>query len=347
MLDSPRGVSPNAAGLFNGLRTILASVPNPKVSNDGTRNIIQADLPILESDPSDSQISDGAKYPFLAAALIAKRCEDYLFRSNRSDVVALLHMNAAAETALATDNRLDSKMAELEKLQSDKNLIFTQIDQLRDELRKVLDAAHDSLKRFNKDVGLIGEKEEQARAKREQDWQEEKKLALQALRDEISEYTKIEASIGLWRNKARNHTIAYLALGTAFGSILLGIAISLVLGFIGEFVQRLTIIPSDHQFLGVALLVVPTLAVAWFLRFLGRLAIQNFSLANDASQRHAQIQTYLRLLGDPKKPISEQERILALAALFRPLPGQGADDVSPPTVVDLLKEAQERFTKTN
>jgi hypothetical protein len=69
------------------------------------------------------------------------------------------------------------------------------------------------------------------------------------------------------------------------------------------------------------------------------------SLAHDARQRHAIIRTYLRLLGDPKKPINEKERILALAALFRPLPGQGLDDVNPPTIADLLKEAQEQLPK--
>jgi hypothetical protein len=99
--------------------------------------------------------------------------------------------------------------------------------------------------------------------------------------------------------------------------------------------------------LAIALIAIPTLAIAWLLRFIARLAVQNLALAQDAEQRHAQVSTYLRLLGDPSKPISEKERILALAALFRPLAGQGLDDVSPPTVFDLLKEAQEQITKRN
>jgi hypothetical protein len=41
---------------------------------------------------------------------------------------------------------------------------------------------------------------------------------------------------------------------------------------------------------------------------------------------------------------ADKERILALAALFRPLPGQGLDDVNPPTVAD-LEEAQERLPR--
>jgi hypothetical protein len=102
---------------------------------------------------------------------------------------------------------------------------------------------------------------------------------------------------------------------------------------------------GDQEYLGLGLLIIPALAVAWLLRFIARLAIQNLALAEDAQQRHAQMTTYLRLLGDTRSPIDKNERILALSALFRPLPGQGPDDVNPPTVADLLKEAGEKALK--
>jgi hypothetical protein len=102
---------------------------------------------------------------------------------------------------------------------------------------------------------------------------------------------------------------------------------------------------GPEQYFGIALLLIPTLAVAWIIRVVVKVTLQNLSLAQDARQRHTQILTYLRMLGDANHPISDKERILALSAIFRPLSGQGMDDVNPPTVADLLREALDGSTK--
>ena len=114
-----------------------------------------------------------------------------------------------------------------------------------------------------------------------------------------------------------------------------------------DFAKRIAVeFSGNKQYFGIGLLLIPTLALAWVIRIIIKVTLQSLSLAQDARQRHTQILTYLRMLGDSTHPISDKERILALSAIFRPLASQGTDDVNPPTVAELLREAIEGSTKS-
>jgi hypothetical protein len=335
---------------------LLSQSPGPNTGRGADQSIIRAKLPILNGDIPQDRVEQAKRLPLLVAAVIAKRCAKYLFESGHQDAAPYLQMNAAIEAAVAIDNiggpieqtinaKLEETTAKINEINTQAAAALKDLEEFRFGTQKTIDNSISSVTQAIDKLAIQEKEQNENETKRKTRWETEKTAALQSIRDEVTEFTKIQASINLWRTKARWHTLNYIALGFIFGASLVAVAYVMVFGYISNFITELTKIPADHQFLGIALLTIPTLAVAWLLRFIARLALQNLSLAHDARQRHAQVNTYLRLLGDPSKPISENERILALAALFRPLPGQGPDDVNPPTIAELLKEASEHVTK--
>jgi hypothetical protein len=314
---------------------------------------VKSNMPLLTSEPLDSQMDLLARYPTLAMAFILKRSERALKSSGNAAIVQLLAAYNAAEacvierTLASGDEVAKLVEARLEPYNLRATSAEKKVQRAVENLEK---AAQDSIDRNYSLAAQLSRSVEQAeslieslRAK-EATWETTKKETLEGLQKEVREFAKIEASIDLWKRKARIHTWNYGLLGLVFGLSLIATTVFVFQSGRG-YVEGLATVPTDRQALAIALLAIPTLAIAWLLRFIARLAIQNLALAHDAQQRHAQASTYLRLLGDPSKPISESERILALAALFRPLPGQGNDDVNPPTIAELLKEAQERIVK--
>ena len=57
------------------------------------------------------------------------------------------------------------------------------------------------------------------------------------------------------------------------------------------------------------------------------------TLRADAQHRQSMLETYLALRGEVG--LKDEERVIILTALFRPLPGQGPDE-NPPTVATEL-----------
>jgi Family of unknown function (DUF6161) len=352
--------NPGISTVVGHLRqVILGNMPTPTVNKIDNYFVVSSKLPLIRSDVPKEKIEQGQTYPLLAAGILISRCGKKLLESHDQEAARLLVMSSIAESnlILKTEDQLlkpawDAVDSQLSITQGRVDSFLSEAKERMAILERVLAASQETLSKAMSETNNVKAESERAiaearqhEAAREMAWKRERETALIALRSEVAEFSKVETSINLWRTKANWHTFNYIALGVVFGGSLLGTAYIIIFGRMADFISELTNIPADHQFLGIALLTIPTLAVAWFLRFVARLAIQNLSLAHDAQQRHAQINTYLRLLGDASKPISEKERILALAALFRPLPGQGTDDVNPPTIADLLKDALEQVPK--
>jgi hypothetical protein len=335
-------------------QTLLRTQPARAERGDTKTALIIYDLPIIKSDAPQERIADGQKYPLLAAALLVNRCRTFLLKSAGQDIAPFLHMAAFWELSQLVDPRTELiKQAVSSEVQGLAKIVaneFAELARVKNDLSNAFTRDQKSLSVAVQDLSASKAKFKEDTQSALAEWKDERTSAVKALRDEINEYIKIETSIDLWRTKANWHTIGYATLGTIFGACLIAVSalfvLSIYYGYATTYVQNLVSLAGNNQFLAISLITIPTLAIAWLLRFIARLAMQNLTLAHDARQRHAQIRTYLRLLGDPKKPISEKERILALAALFRPLPGQGPDDLNPPTIADLLKEAQEGVSKT-
>jgi len=341
-------------GSLRQLRETLKKSLQCSTSVHGDRAEVQSSLPVMLDVPAQSKLKEASRFPFHVAAVLAMRCKDALQQTADSAAAHFLEMAASAEASsiitVETDLRvaLENKFrTAIEHQQETVNtLIHDATEKISDfqTLEKIL---HDGIEKYDRELAaaksefqnLIGETREQQRT-----WETERKQTLVSLREEIAEFTKIEASLDLWSKKANAHKRVYVALSSIFSATLIALAL-LVIHYGSAYVSDISALPGEKAYFGLALIAIPVLSIAWVMRFIARLAIQNFALAHDARQRHAQINTYLRLLGDESRPIGQHERILALAALFRPLPGQGPDDVNPPTIADLLKEAHDQLSK--
>jgi hypothetical protein len=89
---------------------------------------------------------------------------------------------------------------------------------------------------------------------------------------------------------------------------------------------------------GLAVISIPALFYAWFLKNVSRLFIQNLTLADDADHRRSLALTYMGLLQDDKHPPSDQDRAIILNALFRPIATQTGDEGPPAGLIELIKK---------
>jgi archaellum component FlaG (FlaF/FlaG flagellin family) len=89
----------------------------------------------------------------------------------------------------------------------------------------------------------------------------------------------------------------------------------------------------------LVLFVVPLVAVAWVMRIVVRMVHNAMTLSEDSEHRKAMLETYFQLVGDKEAGMEASDRILILNAIFRPLPGHQPNEVNPPTVLELAKEA--------
>jgi hypothetical protein len=152
------------------------------------------------------------------------------------------------------------------------------------------------------------------------------------------ESAALQGATDIWKTKGMQH-------GRAFWLGLIVLAL-VILGGLGVLLYNwrevLEAIPrkpdGDIAYGIVALLAVPVVGVAWLLRIIARLVTNSMTLNEDAQQRKAMLETYFRLVGDPNSKMEATDRILVLNAIFRPLPGHQMEEVSPPTIADLLQE---------
>lgn len=164
-------------------------------------------------------------------------------------------------------------------------------------------------------------------------------------KEEIDRYKKevgatlvVNGAHTLWSKKATAHRWFFGICAFLFVTVM-GAAIFSVAWFWSQISAAILILEplfKGHVFGGIIVLLIPVLGVAWFLRLLSRFTIQNMMLADDAQLRRVMAETYVKLVseGAIKDP---EDRAIILSALFRPLPGSNTEDVSPPSITDILK----------
>lgn len=143
-----------------------------------------------------------------------------------------------------------------------------------------------------------------------------------------------------WRRKAARHQWAAV---TSFLSFVAILACGLLLGwwFIDDVERFLTATSTTEGTGGVvrglAVVTVPTLAIAWLLRHISRIFVQNFTQRHDALNREMLAYTYLSLAENKDMEIGENERALILNALFRPAAPNAGDEGPPMGLIDFIK----------
>lgn len=155
---------------------------------------------------------------------------------------------------------------------------------------------------------------------------------LDRLKDQVTDAIRLDTSKNLWRQRTRAHlfwmlgSFAVLAVGiAALVWVILAYALPALEPGIFEILTR-----SAYPTQKLVLITLCVIGAAWALRFVARSIIENMTLRADAQHRQSMLDTYLALRGEVG--LKDEERLIILTALFRPLPGQQADE-NPPTVV--------------
>ncbi len=154
------------------------------------------------------------------------------------------------------------------------------------------------------------------------------------------QHMKLKAPVEYWSDKAKQHKTRattyrkYLAWFAALGgAALIGGLFCLSEHAISVASQDK---PSAVYFILATIGVVCSTIVFWVARILTRLFLSEHHLAIDAEERSTMVQTFLALTLDGK--VSDAERTLVLASLFRPtadgiVKDDGAPDISPASMI--------------
>jgi hypothetical protein len=152
------------------------------------------------------------------------------------------------------------------------------------------------------------------------------------------ESAALNSSKEIWEKRISKYKITHWVwLGLI--TILIGIFVGLIVAFGGDYIKKFpTKTDGDYGYVVILLSIIPIIAIAWLLKFFGRIVSNALVLKEDAELRDAMLNTYFALIGDPEAKFDSKERILIINAIFRPLPGHQSEDIAPPTLADLAKE---------
>lgn len=149
----------------------------------------------------------------------------------------------------------------------------------------------------------------------------------------------LQSATSLWSRKAIRHCVGFWA-GLLFMTAIVCMALYQAYWHAPKFLADLPKkADGEVSYITVIALIACVAASAWLLRFIGRFITENMVMQTDASQRHVMLQTYLALVGDKEAKMEQADRTLILNAIFRPLPGHQSDDIAPPTLLDLARNA--------
>lgn len=255
------------------------------------------------------------------------------FRRNMSLVIEALARASVSESATGTPDE-DHRNA----LKAIEQTLVEAAARWR-EKRQESDAEWGDFKKgasvaLSDQVRLFSEERTRAQAAAESlDKETREKIA--RLEQVFAEKVRLEAPVQYWRNSYKRHDMGVWLFG------LVSAAIALV-----PLLAAAYWVPSIyHEFadfqgkLGTGgIAIVLTFAVLYFLlaRLVGRLFASSLAQRDDSGERIVMAETFLALQQDGK--MTEKERELALATLFRPRGATGADDAAA-GLVDAISKA--------
>ena len=152
------------------------------------------------------------------------------------------------------------------------------------------------------------------------------------------ESAALNSSKKIWENRISKYkTTHWVSLGLITFVIIVFVCLTVAYG--GDYIKKFPIkADGDYAYAVILFSIIPVIAIAWILKFFGRIVSNSLVLKEDAELRDAMLNTYFALIGDPEAKFDSKERILIINAIFRPLPGHQSEDVAPPTLADLAKD---------
>jgi hypothetical protein len=206
-----------------------------------------------------------------------------------------------------------------------------QASDLQSSLQESLVAAEAQVKLGSEHLSLAKEQFDQFLAA--------SKDEIEAARALAHESGALKGATSVWRRKLWKHRLVF-SLGFAALAGAVGVSIWQLVSHWHVIIDAIPRKPDGDIAYGTLLFVVlPVIGVAWVARIFAKWVTNAITLGEDAEQRSAMLETYFRLVGDPNAKMEAADRILILNAIFRPLPGFQTEDVAPPTLSDLIKDA--------
>ncbi|MES2905809.1 MAG: DUF6161 domain-containing protein [Pseudomonadota bacterium] len=328
--------------VFQAFNNLISKI-DASIIKSSKSFIVRSNLPLLFDDLDQVHEEQLSRFSIIGMLFLLTKIKVQRSAPADAKIIPAIFSSSAFEiSSLLAKGYVQSELAENQK----------DIEKLESEYTQIHNSAVEKLNSYEDAFSILYEQQENNIStyqsqidKITYDLEAKYEKELLAFKTEIKTYAKIKDALNLWEDKAAAHTTAYQLLGYCFLLILIATITYFLSVDASRFLSHFKNLPVGQTYLPLAFILIPTIGIGWLLRYLAKFSIHNFNLAEDAKQRHVQTETYLRLLGDPNQPISERERILALAALFRPLPGQGSDDVSPPSAADLLFAVKDKFVK--
>lgn len=283
--------------------------------------IVEPRLPIIDAnwiEQNASYLAEDAWFS-LAAVFVAVSDQISLIRTLRAQ-------NNATAASISGDPRFISAMAEVALMRT------ASAGEIKRTLADLRDAKATIQQELN-NAAAHNARYEVALNSYEADWNDfraakEKELA--ALRQQVSDSIRLDASHNLWRERSSAHLkwslgafAVMLVCIIALVTIVLSYGLPAIEPTAFEIVTRSGY--TTHKLIVISLCVI---GAAWVLRFVARSIVENMSLRSDAQHRQSMLETYLALRGEVG--LKDEERVIILNALFRPLPGQTPDE-NPPT----------------
>jgi hypothetical protein len=167
----------------------------------------------------------------------------------------------------------------------------------------------------------------------------------------VREELKIDTTRNLWKDRAQSNTTAFWRSAKLIGTaILLPVFLAVIFpSAVVGFFQHLSnaALPIDLDKASPAQLAAATISrlviisaplamYIWAVKLLVRFNTRCMVLMDDATQRQTTMDTYFHLIEN--SGATPEERGLMLNAIFRPLPGQGNENVEPPNFVDIISK---------
>ncbi|WP_129155800.1 DUF6161 domain-containing protein [Bosea sp. Tri-44] len=323
---------------------------SPTLNKNGATPILTSDIPILREQITQRTRVFVAENPWfaIAATLLA------LAHRLAAHVQARSAMRAEATAALLNDPRMTSAFLQVGNVRTVEWEVVSRINRMT-ETANQLKEQRETIAAEAKNLGdlqaRLSDEVREAKTLNDdlyklkieninEEWKQlSSEIAAEhdALKKQTAEAFVLEGAETLWEKKASGHAKRFWW-GLAAMTLVVGSGILLFYIHGKNFIFGLS--PKndgDLPYAVLAMIGICVVSIAWVLRFLARFIHENMILQTDSTHRRAMLQTYLALVGDKGAKMESTDRVLVLNAIFRPLPGHQAEDVAPPTVLDLAK----------
>ncbi|QJP14690.1 hypothetical protein G3545_14175 [Starkeya sp. ORNL1] len=293
------------------------------IANNGQR--LTAPCPILVRDLSDAEqaVISERRNEAIGEILIAY-CEIFASFGPTSTNAPMLQPLSAAGMAASASRAYISEFRLPGELKRAENEFTSLVSQAYADEKTMLSAAVGEVKDLSKTLSGDIADGKQAHLNWEK-IESERSARFNALEAAFATKIVLEKPVETWKKKAAAHRRGFWGASIFMWTASAGV-IYLCYRANEAFSDIIRAISATNAIAAAALLAIPLIVAFMAIRIVARSATTNLALREDALQRMALADMYLRLLSDPASTLDNDGKKIAMSALFRAAPGQPIDE---------------------